>query len=113
MAKRVCTVRSCHVLVDKGESRCPAHQRAARRQRGTTTALGLGAEHQRIREALIREAIGSRCPDCGRLMNSRADIVADHTTPRSVDPTSKADRVHCRPCSDAQGGRLAQQWHGE
>lgn len=111
MAKYVCSIVNCPIISDR--AKCPKHRAEDRRQRGTTTAMGLGWDHQQRRAELIRAALNSRCPDCGAWMNDPTQMVADHSTPRSIDRTSKADRVHCRPCSDAQGGRLGRQRHSE
>lgn len=93
---------SCPTIVDKG--RCTRCARSVRRRRGTTTEQGLGWQHQQRRSELILGAIGTNCPDCGRVMVSASEMVADHST---QDRSRPADRVHCRPCSDRQGGRLA------
>jgi 5-methylcytosine-specific restriction protein A len=109
MSRRVCRIPGCPTITN--DSLCPTHKREARQQRGTTTQQGLGWQHQKRRAQLIAKAIGTRCPDCGTLMTNPRKMVADHRTARSIDPASKADRVHCRPCSDRQGGTLAhQQW---
>lgn len=70
---------------------------------------GYGYAHQKRRAWLKARAIGTPCPDCGEMMTTIARMVADHTVPLSTDPTSIADRVHCRICSDRQGGRLSRR----
>lgn len=74
--------------------------------RGTTTQQGYGWTHQQCRQALILRAIGTRCPDCGNPMANPTQMVADHTIPLSHNRRSRADRVHCRDCSNKQGGKL-------
>jgi hypothetical protein len=88
---------SCPNLVDHGRcNRC-------RPDRGTTTEQGLGWQHQQNREQLIPAALGKPCPDCGETMTDPAQMVADHST---QDRRRPADRIHCRKCSDRQGGQL-------
>lgn len=105
MKLRVCSVPGCPAWV-KARGRCDQHLAQLRAQRGTTTQQGYGWRHQQRRARLVREAIGTRCPDCGALMTNPSLMVADHSTPLSADRASVADRVHCRPCSDKQGGLI-------
>jgi len=104
MTLRVCPVPDCPTLTLGG--RCAKHERQKREQRGTTTQQGLGWQHQQRRAQLVTVAMGTSCPDCGTPMTDPRRMVADHSTPRSVDRSSVADRVHCRKCSDKQGGRV-------
>lgn len=107
MTNRICTVPGCPEITDSG--RCATHRREARRARGTTTDQGLGWQHQQRRDQLLLDAIGTPCPDCGTMMTDPAHMVADHSDPRSTGARKPADRVHCRRCSDRQGGRLSRQ----
>lgn len=47
-----------------------------------TTARGYGAEHQRIRKALLPYAYGARCVHCGELMLPGQALDLDHTRDR-------------------------------
>jgi hypothetical protein len=65
-----------------------------------------GWEHKQRRARLIPPALGKLCPDCGKPMTDPRRMVANHTDPLRNNPHSHADSVHCRHCSDRQGGTI-------
>lgn len=111
MSLRVCTEPGCPVLVPKGAraGRCVTHQRAVAARRGTREDQGYGRQHKQVRTDLIPQWIGRPCPDCGDLMTDPTQMVADHSTPLSVNRNSTADRMHCRKCSNRQGGTISRK----
>lgn len=85
--------------------------------RGTTTARGLGAAHQRLRRQLLPAALGTRCPGpwagprstrCTGLMTDPARMDLDDRVPRVYGGTSYTTgaRICCRPCNRGHGARL-------
>lgn len=111
--RHICCVPGCPDFTEPGKSRCDEHEAEQQQRRGTTTQQGLGWQHQQHRRRLIQAALGTWCPDCPpdrpTLMIDPKQMVADHST---QDRTQPADRVHCRPCSDSQGGKLSHQVGG-
>jgi 5-methylcytosine-specific restriction endonuclease McrA len=103
----VCSVPGCPTLTPN--TKCAVHRNIASRARGTTTEQGYGWTHQQRRAQLLDALLDPRCPDCGNPMTTPTDMVADHSTPLSHNRNSTADRVHCRTCSNRQGGQLAQR----
>ncbi len=61
-----CSHPGCGVLVDGGDSRCPAHRRQANRERddrrGSSTARGYGFDWQRLRRRKLQ--VDPLCEDC-------------------------------------------------
>lgn len=49
----------------------------------STTARGYGAEHQRIRAALLGQAYGQPCHHCGHPMLKGQQLDLDHTPDRT------------------------------
>lgn len=46
--------------------------------KGSTTARGYGAQHQRLRKAMLHTAVGSACTRCGKPITSTNGIDLDH-----------------------------------
>ena len=71
--------------------------------------------HRKLRAQLLPHAIGTPCPDCGRIMDQTAEL--DHIIPRSQGGTSTRDnvRITCRACNRRRGsqlgGRVAHRAH--
>jgi hypothetical protein len=90
-------------------------QRNGRRRNppGNTTAVGLGAEHQATRAALLAiHTDGDPCPygraclywpDTGMFVSQGLD--AGHSRPRALGGT-KADRLEHAKCNRSHGARL-------
>ncbi len=74
------------------------------RARGTTTtARGLGHEHQKRRAKLLRSHIdGTPCAWCGEPMYLAQDLDADHSVPRALGGTH-ADRLLHAACNRSRG----------
>lgn len=51
---------------------------------GGTTARGYGAEHQRLRAALLPQAWGRPCTRCGQPLVPGQQVDLDHTDDRSA-----------------------------
>jgi len=92
----------CRVaLIASPARRCPECEHRHNLERGSATARGLGAEHQRNRAILL--AANDVCWICGR---GGADS-ADHVIPRVAGGTSDLDNLrpaHTR-CNSARGAR--------
>lgn len=89
--------------------RCPAHtqarQRARDQARGSTTSRGLGWAHRQQRTGLLEADQTGACPGCGEAYTPDNPATAEHSTARSRGGT-EADRLLCRRCNSAAGGRL-------
>ena len=70
---KVCNVSGCPALGAWKRGRCPEHERAADRDRGTPAERGYGREH-RLR---FREGVLAQHPIC-RVCRRRPSTVADH-----------------------------------
>lgn len=68
-------------------------------KRGTRQERHYDAEHDRTRKRLLPKAWGTFCPLCGDVMVASDELSLDHTTPLSVDPTSKGDRIVHTECN--------------
>jgi 5-methylcytosine-specific restriction endonuclease McrA len=66
--------------------RCPTcekeYYRERRKRRGSTTARGLGHQHEQLRERVLAEE--SRCWLCGEPARPDDPLVADHVVPRAA-----------------------------
>ena len=92
---------------------------AVQRQTQAGTPLGprppVDPAHRKLRAQLLPHAIGTPCPDCGRIMDQTAEL--DHIIPRSQGGTSTRDnvRITCRACNRRRGsqlgGRVAHRAH--
>lgn len=92
---RQCLTQGCRLLTPK--SRCPEHERAYWRQRGSTAARGYaGGWPKRAREQITREPW---CVDCG----TGRDLTADHLVPG--DPDSPLV-TRCRGHNSARANRM-------
>lgn len=68
-AMAVCTTPGCPVLVEAPPGgRCPAHQQAANRRRGSSHSKGYDARWQRTRKAYLRAHPTCECDDCLQLV---------------------------------------------
>ncbi len=76
----------------------------------TTTARGLGAAHQRLRDRLLPLAYGKPCRRCGQpmLKGQALDLGHPEDRPRMADPHNLAGAAieHTR-CNRRAGQRLA------
>ena len=72
---------------------CAEHAAEAERARGSSTARGYGADHQRRRAAMIPHALGTACPVCHLLLLPGQPLALAHTTPLVQDPTSVGDAI--------------------
>jgi len=75
--------------------------------RKKTSERGLGAEHQRIRKALLPYAYGKQCAMCGLLMSKDQALDLDHSLPRALGGTH-GDRIVHASCNRSAGARLQQ-----
>lgn len=66
----------------------------------STTDRGYGAEHQRVRKALLAEAIGQPCHHCGLPMLPGQALDLDHT----ADRTAYRGFAHAS-CNRSEGAR--------
>lgn len=107
-AARICATPGCPAIVPAGQEtgHCPAHVSAREIARGSATARGYGADHQRRRKRALRALWHSlpsdrACPLCGEIM-IRADekwLDLDHTVRLVDDPAAKGDRIVHRACN--------------
>lgn len=74
---RPCLEASCHALTE--HTRCNFHEREHEKQRGGSTARGLGYGYQRNREVVL-ERDGRRCYFPGCVTEA---TTADHIVPRA------------------------------
>jgi 5-methylcytosine-specific restriction endonuclease McrA len=72
---------------------------------GTTTARGLGYEHQALRARLLPLAFGKPCPLCGKPMLKGQALDLDHEVPRVVGGKGPRRMAH-RRCNRSAGARL-------
>ena len=99
---RPCLEPRCPVLVERG--RCPQHERAYDRRRGTAAERGYcSAEHLAWRRAVIKR--DRSCGDCGTgLLDSRGEPIstahADHIVPLGDGGTYALSNgaARCRSC---------------
>lgn len=102
----------CGRLTDHPGRRCPdcttAWHQARDATRGTARQRGYDAGHDRTRAALLATLVpGTACPRCGRPMLPSQDLDAGHSTARSRDRRSRADRLehsHCNRSAGADDG---------
>lgn len=99
--RRACT--TCGRAIDIGAV-CPAC--GPSRKQMTTTERGYGSQHQRLRRAMLHDAIGLLCPLCGSLMLAGEALDLDHVVPLSVDASSRDVRVVHASCNRSRGARL-------
>lgn len=83
--KRCATSRCPRILTD-GSTRCPEHQAAADRARGTTAARGYGTEHRALRAkwAAIIKIRAVPCARCGNLIERGAPFDLGHSDDRQA-----------------------------
>lgn len=62
--------------------------------------------HQLRRAALLRSALNTACPLCGRVMRRGDALDLDHSTPLVHSTTSVGDRIVHASCNRAAGGAL-------
>lgn len=82
----------------------------AQRAVTTTTKRGLGWDHQKTRQRLLRKHVdGSPCDGCGKPMHRTKELnfdgrvlAADHTIARAHGGT-KADRLLHSKCNESRG----------
>jgi hypothetical protein len=107
MVLRVCLgwrEHECTKVVDG--NRCAEHARmyeAARRPTPSAAARGYDRGHEATRARLLPLAYGTPCPRCHEPMLPGQALDLGHTTPRAVDPTSRADRIEHARCNRSAG----------
>lgn len=107
MSKRVCSEPGCPTIVRAGArgGRCTTHARAQQRQRGTTTALGWGWEHQQTREHWQRRIDAGEHVNCWR-PNCQAPITGTHWHLGHDDHDRSITRgPECVTCNLSAAGR--------
>ena len=65
-----------------------------------------GAEHQRRRDELLPQAIGTDCPRCGKPMLATDDLDLGHSVDHAIDKHALGDRIEHANCNRSAGGRL-------
>jgi hypothetical protein len=101
MAKRRCI--DCHLLVDAPKSRCPEHERAKDRARGTRQERGYDSEHDRIRARYQRRMDQGEmftCWRCPRLIDPRSWDLGHDDIDRTIYRGPE-----CVACNRATSGR--------
>jgi len=101
MAMRVCLEPGCPTLTTT--RRCTTHQAQVEVARGTRQQRGYDAEHMATREALLPMAYGTPCPLCSEYMWPHQELHLDHSTPLSIDSTSRGDRITHARCNLSRG----------
>jgi 5-methylcytosine-specific restriction enzyme A len=86
-------------------SRCPRHQRDHEQRRGTPAERGLGADHRRIREQVLREE--RVCWLCLEPARPGDPLTADHVVPRAQGGTNTRQNMRAahRSCNSRRGAR--------
>lgn len=104
MPMKVCLEPGCPTLVRDG-SRCPTHERARDRARGTRQQRGYGADHDRLRaEWAPKVATGTiRCARCRGIIRADEPWDLGHD---DHDRTRYRGPEHAN-CNRAAGGRAA------
>lgn len=92
-----CNQPGCPTPVTRG--RCPPHQHAHEKQRGTAHQRGYDAQHQHTRRRLLPAAIGQPCPICGHTMTADQPLDLDHSNPLATTPDSRGDRITHAACN--------------
>jgi hypothetical protein len=107
MARRPCLgyrEQTCTLIVEG--NRCPAHQQLyeqGRRPIPGARDRGYDAAHDRTRARLLPLAYDTPCPRCGELMLRGQELDLGHSVARSVDPTSRGDRIEHSHCNRSAG----------
>ena len=76
------------------------------RRKGSSTARGYGAQHRKLREALLPAAYGMPCYRCGELMLRGQELHFDHLDDRSG--YGGFSHAKCNVKAGAQKGRRTQ-----
>lgn len=76
----------------------------------SSTARGYGYAHRKRRARLLAKAYGTPCPMCDRIMQPGDKLDLDHSVPLALGGTV-GDRIVCRSCNRAAGGRLKAALH--
>ena len=87
-------------------NRCPAHQRQyeqGRRPIPGARDRGYDAAHDATRARLLPLAYGQPCPRCSETMERGQQLDLGHSVARSVDPTSRGDRIEHATCNRSAG----------
>ena len=103
-----CSHPGCGVLVDGGDSRCPAHRRQANRERddrrGSSTARGYGFDWQRLRRRKLQ--VDPLCEDCRSRGRATLAEEVDHIIRITERPDLRLDwanlRSLCQKCHAAK-----------
>jgi 5-methylcytosine-specific restriction enzyme A len=90
------------------------YEKERRRRRGSSTARGLGHQHQQLREQVLREA--RYCWICGGPGTPDDPLTADHVIPRAAGGTTRRSNLRaahssCNARRRAGGGGIASKGH--
>lgn len=104
-AKHPCAEPGCPTAVPHGTSRCPDHQRARDKARGSRQQRGYGAAHDRLRATLATHLAAGHtipCARCGAPIGHGDDWHLDHTDDRAdwLGPS-------CALCNLSAAGKAA------
>lgn len=85
MAGKVCRTNGCPTILTDGNTRCPQHQSAHDKRRGTTTQRGYGAQHKALRNhyAHILTTTALPCARCGEPIQPGEPFDLGHTDDRN------------------------------
>jgi len=100
--------RACGHAPGTGE--CRACKAARDRRRPSRQARGLGAEYERERRAVLKDA--THCVSCGRPFTATRRPTAGHVIPRVQGGGSRGNlEVQCHVCNYGEGSKLARSSH--
>lgn len=103
MARRVCL--DCHRIGEWKRGRCPDHERARERARGTTTERGYGAQHQRTARAWRAKVAAGELVTCWRCLEAITDPTDVHLGHDDFDRTITRGPEHGRGCNLSAAGK--------
>ncbi len=101
-ASKTCPKPGCPTIIPKTARYCPAHAREYEAKRGSSTARGYGAEHERIKrmwQARIDHGETVPCSLCGKPVTGTGWHL-DHTP----DRTAYRGPAHAG-CNTSDGGK--------
>lgn len=109
-APKHCGRPGCDETV-QGRTYCVDHEAERQREltarRGNFRQRGYDSTHDREARAAKKRAIANRelCPRCGQPMLPGQRLDYGHTVARSINPTSRANRVEHAHCNRQAGNR--------
>ena len=103
---RVCLGPECGRLVEAPRNRCPDHQTAWSRQRGSSAQRGYGPAHQRLRTKMVGPL--TRCSRCQQMATPGNPMELDHIIPQAKGGKTEAANMQplCRRCNAGKGARI-------